>query len=219
MGGRKQKLFGRQVRGYTCFRNIQGVKHIGCRPFKFINAEKLEAAVWETVNTWLEDPEALVKTAINEGPRANTLRTELDQTEKGLTQVARGRESLLTLVAEGRIELTDAVRTKLDDLTHRENQLLLRKREIEIALSSQTTSHKKVTVFLRAAREVVQNLDALDFDAKRALTRQLVCSVVVSGRPREGLRVTIHTTLPGVIIDALSNTSRLSVTKAYSLSE
>ncbi len=196
MGGRKQKFFGHQVRGYTCFRNIQGVKHIGCRPFKFINAERVEQAVWDTVSVWLENPEALVKAIVQNDSDTDSLRSALAQIENGLAQVARGRESLLTLLAEGRRELADTVRTKLDDLSRREERLLCRKREIETTLTSRTGSRHTVAELRCLALEIVRDLDSLDFGVKRTLVRQLIRSVVISGRPREGLRVTIHTPLP-----------------------
>lgn len=206
MGGRKQKLFGQKVQGYSCFRNIQGVKHVGCRPFKFVRAGPLEAAVWETIRAWLDDPDALVQAVMGEtsGTASLSLQDELTQIEKNLAQVGRGRENILTVLAEGRTGISDAARAKLDDLARREARLLHRKREIETAMSAVSRSRTAAAEIRRVALEVARDLDNLDFAARRALVRSLIRRIVVSGRPRKGLRVMMHAAVPGVVLQALT---------------
>jgi len=176
----------KRERRYTCHKNSQGAKNKGCVPFKAVPAEVVEGAVWEQIQAWLNDPEALAKEAVSEEPREEELRRELARVEEHLKSVEKGRSSILDVLALGLVELDTNTKNKLDDLRRRKERLENRKKELEAVLSEAQRYISGLEELKLISKQILSRLDNLGFIDKKALIRTLVAQVIVSGRGRPG---------------------------------
>lgn len=192
----------KKERRYTCNKKSQGAKSKGCVPTKTINAGIVEEAVWEQIQSWLNDPDALAKEAISEEPREEELRQELTRVEEHLKVVEKGRSSILDTLALGLIELDTNTKNKLADLKRRKERLESRKKELETVLNEAQKYVSGLDELRLISKQVLSRLDSLDFNDKKALVRSLVSQVIVTGRGRpvgngsKDMQITIIAKLP-----------------------
>jgi len=186
MSGIWIRYWGKPDRRYTCQRHTEGARNGGCRPRKMVLARLLEEAVWEQVNAWLADPEALVREALADWPEADKLRNELGRVDKLLLEAERGRENVLAALASGLFELDARTKAALVDLKRKVERLNQRKKEVEAALSRVAGTERDLAVLRAAGAKLLAQIDAWPFEEKRDLVRALVQQVIVTGRPRPG---------------------------------
>jgi site-specific DNA recombinase len=171
---------GKKDRYYTCCRDYTDPHKQGCRPRKLLRADGVEAAVWDLVVSWLNDPEALAAELKN-GMEPENLRADLERIEKRLSEVRKGRSNVLRALASGLADLDSDSTKLLNELRERERRLEARRREIEAALLRSAADESRIKDVCRRAKEYLGMLDTLSFDQKRALVRTLVRQVTVSG--------------------------------------
>lgn len=192
----------KKERRYTCRKSSQGAKNIGCNPMKAIPANLIEDAVWEQVCTWLNDPDTLVKETVGDEQKGEELLKQLEQVEKHLANVEKGRETVLNALASGLFELDMKTKNKLADLKRRKERLEERKKELEAVLSGVQRHSSGLEELKSLAQIILSRLDMLEFKEKKALVRVLVSQVIVSGRGKpgghglRGIQVTILARLP-----------------------
>ncbi|MCL6612375.1 MAG: recombinase family protein [Peptococcaceae bacterium] len=178
----------KRARRYSCHKGYQGAKQTGCLPRKMILAEYVEDAVWNQVKEWLKDPDALLSEAYSSMPQMDEYRKELVRIEKLLAEVEKGRESVLDALASGLFELDAKIKGKLADLKRRRERLEQRRKELLFLLNGTAGAEARVDELKILANEILDRIDELEFDEKKALVRALVASVLVSGRGRPGGR-------------------------------
>jgi len=192
----------KKERRYTCHKNSQGAKSKGCVPFKAVPAEVVESVVWEQIQAWLDDPDALAKEAVSEKPGEEELRQELARVEEHLKGVEKGRSSILDTLALGLVELDTNTKSKLANLKRRKERLENRKKELETVLNEAHGYISGLEELRLISKQILSRLNSLDFNDKKALIRTLVSQVIVSGRGRPGrnglkdLQITIVAKLP-----------------------
>ena len=183
MHGEKINVWGRYVRMYTCrLRKNRQVR--GCIPQKLVYADDLEAAVWEKAAAVLNDPEMLAGEILALQGNGD-LEKETGRLEKSLQALEKGREAILDALAAGLVELDAKTRAKLADLKSRKERLLARKRELEAAARGAREAAARLEELRALAGEALGKLDELSHEEKRALVRELVGQVMVSGSGRD----------------------------------
>lgn len=192
----------KKERRYTCHKNSQGAKSKGCVPFKALPAEVIESAVWEQIQVWLDDPDALAKEVVSEEPREEELKLEMDRIEEHMKGVEKGRSSILDTLALGLFELDTATKNKLADLKRRKERLERRRKELETIINETLRYTSGLEDLRLLSTQILSKLDTFDFKEKKALIRTLVSQVIVAGRGRPGknglrnVQITIIAKLP-----------------------
>jgi len=202
MTGVYTRWWDKRERRYTCRKNSQGASSSGCNPMKAIPASLIEDAVWEQVCAWLNDPDALVREAVDEGIREEEIRQQLERVKKHLADVEKGRESVLNALASGLFELDTKTKNKLAELKRRKERHEERKKELAAALLGVRRSSSGLEDLKALARTVLTRLDMLEFNERKSLVRALVGQVIIGGRGKQGgmglrdIQVTIVARLP-----------------------
>lgn len=202
MTGVYTKWWDKKERRYTCRKNSQGAKNKGCVPAKALPAQVIEDAVWEQIQIWLDDPDALANEVISEEPREEELRQELVRIEEHINNNDKGRGNILDSLALGLIELDAITKNKLADLKRRKERLENRKRELETVLSEAQRHVAGLEELRLISKQILSRLSCLDFDDRKALVRLLVSQVIIAGRSRPGrnglkdIQITIVAKLP-----------------------
>ncbi|MGB9825490.1 MAG: recombinase family protein, partial [Desulfofundulus sp.] len=153
---------------------------------KMVPARVIEKAVWEQIRSWLNDPEELVREAMEAMPQVNELRRELETVEKRIAEVEKGREAVLDVLASGLFELDAKTKIKLEELKRRKIRLEQRRKEILAVLEGTEGTFSRIEELRILARNVLSKLDELEFEEKKALVRELVAQVIVAGRGKSG---------------------------------
>lgn len=183
-------------RRYTCRRPAGANGFEGCKPVKMVIADDLEKLVWEQVCAVVADPDALARRAAADCPQIDQIKAELKRIETRLAETNKGREALLDALSAGVVDLDDSVKARLVDLKKRKERLEAKQRELEAVLCS-TSAHGTPLNELRAiAADVINRLDELEFEERRALVRAIVSEITITGRPKRRLEgVSINITL------------------------
>lgn len=215
MTGLYTSWWGQKMRRYTCRKNCQGAKNAGCQPQKAVPASPIEAVVWEQVCSWLQDPDAIVREVMELSPRNSQLHREMEQIEKYLRDIEKGRESIIDALSSRLIDLDDKIKNKLGQLKRRKEKLEQRKKELARFLQASQGIIIKTDELHKLARNVLARLDDLEFDEKKFLIRALISQVIISGRGTQGggrlknLKVTVIARLPEPeLISDISNKCR-----------
>ncbi|RPF49204.1 site-specific DNA recombinase [Thermodesulfitimonas autotrophica] len=178
--------WGKKDRRYSCSKTKECAGYTGCRPPRYVLADRLEQAVWEKVKEVLSDPDALAREAAAMAPQAEGLRRELENVEELLARTEKGREAVLSALASGLCDLDAIAKSKLAELKRRKERLEARKKEIEAALRAAERAAVEAEELRALAKQVLSEMDSFSFEEKRALVRALVAQVIVTGRPKPG---------------------------------
>lgn len=198
MSGVYASNWGNKYRGYTCRKSQSTNRNRGCNPAKIINADSLELIVWEKVQKLLRNPDEILFEVRKNLPHKNNLEEELERIEKRLQETEKGRESLIEALASGLLDLDEKTKAKLYELKRRKDTLLTRQKEVENNIQVAMYSDHSLAGLYQMTKEVLDKIDDLDFDEKKAIIRSLVSQVIISGR----INTTNHKIeeLPGVEI-------------------
>jgi site-specific DNA recombinase len=175
---------GGRGRSYTCVRTQAGRLAQGCRPVKYVDADTLEAAAWERVTAWLDDPAAFAR-ELRDGGRVDELARDLARVREHLAAARKGVDNIRRALAGGLLDLDEGTAAALKDARARERALLARKKELERELAAARASEKGAREMLGQAKRWLKELDTLGFNEKKALVRVLVRQVIVRGRGRD----------------------------------
>ncbi|MCF8009977.1 MAG: recombinase family protein [Clostridiales bacterium] len=203
MNGICPNWWGEKVRCYTCRKNCQGAKNTGCQPQKMLPAEPIEKAVWKQVCSWLQNPDTIIEKIMHMSHEGNSLQKELQMIQKHLADVDKGQETIMGALSSGLIELDDKIKNNLEQLKRRKERLKQREEKLTSNLQIMHKTAEKEVYLKNITRELLSQLDTLDFIEKKSLVRILISQVVISGgNVREGkksnnINITIIAKLPG----------------------
>lgn len=186
MGGSFIKWWGTGKRRYTCRRARCVSRNPGCRSLKAILADVLENAVWERVKEFLYDPGAIAGEAAASSPTTCTIEQEYERVKLRLAETEKGRETILDALASGLFELDEKIKNRLGALKCRKERLENRKKELEHLLTEAKNATVEIEELQSLAARLLNRIDNLSFEEKRALTRAVVSQVIIAGRPKPG---------------------------------
>ncbi|MFZ5823850.1 MAG: recombinase family protein [Bacillota bacterium] len=147
-----------------------------------INAEKVEAHVWQTVCRWLTDSSMLEHALSLPGlhPPEEPLRVELAQVQAGLRENEKQQKRLLRFVTRNRI-LPEVADGQIQALTAQAESLRQRQAELEATLSA-TVSGIQLNLAAEELLVALSNrLDGLAEERRHDLVRRLVGRVTLAG--------------------------------------
>lgn len=171
------KWWGKRDRYYTCRKGYQGAKHQGCRPTMLIPAGMLEEAIWDKVKEWLSDPMKLLEEVRHVDQDRTQVKDTLLELKQRIQEMEKGQENVLNALAFGLLELNDKAAATLRDLKNRKARLLRQYDSLEKKLYDQ---HLSITHLQAVAKEVLGNLDEIDFARKKAIVRSLIKQIIVT---------------------------------------
>lgn len=204
MHGEVGSIWKKRVRMYTCKAKSAG-RQRGCGAR--VRADKLEAEVWNVVTSYLNDLEALI-TEIEAMQANGTIERELEQTEKALARIEKGRTALLDALSSGVLDLDAATKAKLAELKRQKDKLLNRKKELETALAEARNALLRVSDLRQLAREALDKLDFLSEDERREIVRALIKQVAVQ-KERKSISFTVYLNIPATVTVTLGSCSGL----------
>jgi len=196
MGGAYISWWGKAARRYTC-RRSRGASNPGCSPSKAILADILEKTVWEQVMVFICDPAAVAREAAIKYPKKNDLREENECIKKRLDKLEKGRETILDSMAMGLFEFDENTKNRLVDIKHNEERLKVRQKELEHMLAQTKEITDDMDDLQSRAFHLINRIDEITFEEKRALVRAVLSQIIISGRPNRG---TALKSLEGVTI-------------------
>lgn len=169
---------------YSCVKTNVEALNRGCKPIKYVRADKIENIVWEHVCFWLNDPERIIEEIGNQGEERE-IRTDLERVEKHLADVERGRDNIRRALATGLLDLDNKTVKTLNELKKRQRQLTDRKSELEAILHRNAYTITRLREIRNQVVDFLSRLDNLPFEQKKTLVRTLVKQVVISGRDND----------------------------------
>jgi site-specific DNA recombinase len=196
MGGSYISWWGKTARRYTCRRSGEASLQKGCSPAKVISADILEKAVWSRVKLFFWDPLGIAEEAALGYPVKLELEQESRSIVKRLERLEKGREAVLDSMAAGLVELDEKTKDRLADIRQSAERLKARKKELEHLLAA-SDEPAEINELHQRALFLLNKIDELAFEEKRALVRSLLSQITISGRPKKG---TALKSLAGVII-------------------
>lgn len=206
MGGSFIKWWGTGRRRYTCRRAGSASRSIGCRPLKAIPADVLENAVWEQIKGFLCDAGAIAREAAACMSKKSTTEREYENIKVRLKAIEKGKEKILDALASGLLELDEKTKNKLADLKSRRERLENRKKELERRLLAAGDGAAALEELQRLALRLLERIDDLSFEEKRALIRAVVSQIIVAGRPQPGKA---DQSMNGVIVTVMLKTGEM----------
>lgn len=194
MHGERTNVWGTRVRIYTCeVRTAGNLRGCGCR----VRADKLEAQVWNIVKSYLNDPDAIVreiKTAQDNG----AIEKEIDQIDKALARIEKGRSSLVDALASGVLDLDMDIKARLADLKKQREKLLERRKELEKALTEVTINKEKIKELRQIAEIILGRTELLSEDEKREIVRAIIKQIVVQ-KKEKNIYFTLYLNIPETV--------------------
>lgn len=176
MSGFNAAHWGKKFRSYTCRKSWQGAPAGACN--RRVTALPVEQAVWNRLMTWVRDPDELRK-EVEQGVDIAVLRKELAEIDEALTQAARGRQNVLSVLERGAVS-TESVLASLQRIQERESALHKRQAELKGAMD-QTVSDEGLEAWRETARYWLGRIESSDVteEEKRLLVRSVITRVVV----------------------------------------
>lgn len=182
MGGVYAKYWDRKVRCYTCHKSRSTNRIPGCHPIKRINAESLELIVWNEIKDILGNPEKLTARIKQRMPSDTKLEKELSKLEKQLRDTEKGRTHLLEVISSGLVDLDAETKEKLLRLKQRKDALERRIKEIKKEVKLTLLSKQEIKELQLLTREILKNIEDIDFEQKKRLVRSMISQIYVTGR-------------------------------------
>jgi site-specific DNA recombinase len=180
MTGRRQKNWGKYVYEYSDIKNTAGAKHRGCG--MRVKVEELDQEVWETVVSWLNNPEkiAAAKGVKTDEQKKSLEEVEIARLEAEIEKARKGRKRLLKLFAEGLDISEEEVRQSIRELKEKEETLLKQLEELKQTVQSLKQSDYSQKLIKEAAEYYLnKGQGELTFEDKQSLIRQVVREVRV----------------------------------------
>jgi site-specific DNA recombinase len=177
--------------GYSCKRDT-GMTF--CLPRKFVRAELIEPVIWEQLISWIYEPERIFRHIEEMQSNPGSLDDQEAALVEQLRQTEKGRKNILDVLATGTTTLDDTTKKILKQLTAREQSI----RQQLKAIQSQKFrfSHQEVKSIAVAGKSLLDRLENLAIEDKKAVIRAFISEITVSGRNKEDLSLTIHAAVP-----------------------
>ncbi|AMA72246.1 MULTISPECIES: recombinase family protein [Aneurinibacillus] len=180
MTGRRAKNWGKYVYEYTDIKSTAGAKNRGCG--RKVKREEFDNEIWKTVRSWLENPNEIAAAAEYDKQESEIPfeQMEMERLEKEIEKAKKGRKRILSLFAigmdSGEEEVCDIMRTlkeKEETATKQLKELKARIREEKEAGFNQNLLSEAAEYYL------FKHPDALTFDDKQKIIRQLIREIIV----------------------------------------
>lgn len=180
MTGRRAKNWNKYEFEYTDRKNTAGAQNPGCG--RRVKTADLDSEVWETIRSWLENPDEVAAAAEAENEREEVPfeQMEIARLEKEIEKAKAGRKRILSLFAAGmdigEEEVRETMRTlkeKEETATKQLEELKARIREIKEEKFNQNLLSEAAEYYLSKSQE------ELAFDDKQQIIRQLVREIIV----------------------------------------
>ncbi|MGF9907706.1 recombinase family protein [Brevibacillus porteri] len=178
MSGRKAKNWSQHIFEYTDVKNTAGAKNKGCG--RRVRCEQLDNQVWETVASWLNNPDEIV-VALEDKVETPFEQVELERLQKELEKTKTGRKKLLKLFASGEEDVGEEdIRQALKELKEKEDKLNQRLHELLEQTKLQINHEYSRNLIQEAAEYYLSKAqDELTFEDKKELIRHVVREVRV----------------------------------------
>jgi hypothetical protein len=111
--------------------------------------------------------------------------------KKRLNKLEKGRETVLDSMAMGLLELDEKAKCRLVDIKRSEERLKARQEELEHLLAEANDDTIQMDELHDRVVCLLNRLDEIKFEEKRALIRALLSQITISGRPTDGITVTM----------------------------
>ncbi|WP_027416189.1 recombinase family protein [Aneurinibacillus terranovensis] len=180
MTGRRSKNWGKYEFEYTDMKNTAGAKQKGCG--RKVKAQNIEAEVWETIRSWLEQPNEIAAAAEAENVREEIPyeQIELERLEKEIEKAKEGRKKILSLFASGMEIGEEEVRETMRSLKEKEEIATKQLDELKARMKDAKEAQFNHGLLTEAAEYYLsKNSDELTFEDKQQLIRQLVREIIV----------------------------------------
>lgn len=179
--GRRAKNWGKYVYEYSDIKSTAGAKVKGCG--RKVKVEELDHEVWETIRTWLRNPDEVAAAIEADSGECEDIlfeQVEMARLEKEIEKIKAGRKRLLSLFAVdvdiGEEEIREemrALKNKEERMTKQLKELKLRFEEVKEVRFSQDLLSEAAAYYL------TRRHDELTFEDKQRLIRQLVHEIIV----------------------------------------
>ncbi|WCK53566.1 recombinase family protein [Aneurinibacillus sp. Ricciae_BoGa-3] len=178
--GRRAKNWGKYEFEYTDIKNSVGAKERGCG--RRLKAVDLETQVWETIRSWLEQPDEIAAAVEADTEREEIPygQTELTRLEKEIEKAKEGRKRIVSLFAAG-LDISEAeVRETMRDLKEKEEKYTKQLAELNSKMKESKQARFNQNLLNEAAEYyLTKRKDELTFDDKQQLIRQLAREIIV----------------------------------------
>ncbi|WP_429842777.1 recombinase family protein [Brevibacillus sp. FIR094] len=176
MSGKKAKNWSQHVFEYTDVKNTAGAKNKGCG--RRVRCEQLDNQVWETVASWLNNPDEIA-VAAEDKVETSFEQVELERLQKELEKTKTGRKRLLKLFASSEEDIGEEdIRQELKELKEKEDKLNQRLNELLDQTKQQVDYEYSRNLIQEAAEYYLSKAqDELTFEDKKELIRHVVREV------------------------------------------
>jgi site-specific DNA recombinase len=161
-------------RAYSCHQ-----QNNSCKPVKYIPADQLEKKVWDKVKSWINDPDLFIKEVMHKDNNESKLTEQIEEFNKMLINIEKGRSNIIKAMAGGLLELDDNTAKTLKELKVRETNIREQSIILENTLLRQKVTEKQLEP-LRDFHKTYFESDILTFEQRQAIVRKLVRQVVVT---------------------------------------
>ncbi len=172
---------GKQRRYYVCTAQSPGIAGKEKCKLGFINAEQLEEAVWNKVQSWLKNPDEL------EHEIKNGIPNELEEKEnryaeltKEIDSLTKEKERVATMYQKGLIDQLSTEK-RLKEINIRDNTLKQMRQALNNEISAFKVNNEDIAAIKNIAGKVMGMLDDLEFEDKYNIVRTLVHGITVTG--------------------------------------
>lgn len=175
MNGTPSTDWGKKVYIYTCRKSYSGAKNPGCG--RRIAIEKIDKPVWEQIANLISNPEAILSELENNNQQ-NDYEKELEQLEKDLDKVRKGKIRLLQLIVNG-LEYSDIESTLLEQKS-KEEKLTKRIEKVKDKMKEGTSILTRQKYYRDIIEQYMNlNLTNMSVQEKNKFARMLIREIVV----------------------------------------
>lgn len=162
---------------YTCTARSPGIVGQPKCALPFISRDEVDDQVWDTIKSWLSDPQYLAKSMRRQNP-AEDHQVEIARLEKRLADTAKERIRLIDLLQKGLVP-AEEISARLVDIKRRHDQALARLEDLTGAKTAAPTEEITAAALRHLADELGTQLDDLPFERKREVVRLLIEQVIL----------------------------------------
>lgn len=180
MTGRRAKNWNKYEFEYTDRKNTAGAQNPGCG--RRVKAADLDSEVWQTIRSWLENPDEVAAAAEAENEREEVPfeQMEIARLEKEIEKAKTGRKKLLSLFAAGMDIGEEEIRDEMRALKEKEETATKQLEELKARMKEAKEARFNQNLLSEAAEYyLTKRHEELTFEDKQQLIRQLVREIIV----------------------------------------
>jgi len=182
MNGVTGTWWGKRRVYYTCRRTQPEAKNKGCNPYKNIEANWIEEAIWQKVKFLLQNPKAFLKALAENEQEEREIDEELQKIDQEIDKRIKERDNIIKLLNENLLYLDDTLKQKLTRLKDEMEALYKNKEAILSKLQSKPQIDPKQ--FAKQAKEFLKELEKnLTLEEQKELLKMVIDEIKVKGYP------------------------------------